>query len=119
MLTDVLSFVISLLRLRLENHVHWRKFWKEYGNITPFATRGRKYIRKSLLRSLAAYHGLVSEEKLDSYFGAKDAAFEEEIDVEKEVKSDIAHLVAKIKAKKSYGREFVGQWFDKSEEDEA
>ncbi|KAN0083504.1 hypothetical protein V8E54_002592 [Elaphomyces granulatus] len=34
----------------------------------------------------------LSEGKLDSFFGAEDAAFENEIDVEKEVKSDIAHL---------------------------
>ncbi|KAN0083385.1 hypothetical protein V8E54_002473 [Elaphomyces granulatus] len=100
-------FVISLLRLRIDNHVRWRQFWKEYSNVTPFATRGRKYIRKSMLRSLAAYHGLVNEEKLDSFFGVEDAAFEDEIDVEKEVKSDIAHLVSKIKAKTSHGRNSI------------
>src|SRR6266566_5164635 len=78
-LTDVPSFIISLLRLRIDNHVHWRRFWKDYGNMTPFATRGKKYIRKSMLRSLATYHGLMSEEKLDSFFGAKDTTlFENE-----------------------------------------
>jgi hypothetical protein len=71
-----------------------------------------------MLRSLAAYHGLVSEEKLDSFFGTEEAAFENEIDVEKEVKSDIAHLVSKIKAKTSHSREFAGQWFEKSEADD-
>jgi len=61
----------------------------------------------------------MSEEKLDSFFGAKDTTlFENEIDVDKEVKSDIAHLVAKIKAKTSLGREFLGRWFEKREEDE-
>ncbi|KAN0083510.1 hypothetical protein V8E54_002598 [Elaphomyces granulatus] len=99
----------------IDNHIHWRQFWKDYGNVTPFATRGRKYIRKSMLHSLAAYHGILSEEKLDSFFGVEDAAFEKEIDVEKEVKSDIAHLVSKIKAKTSHGREFAGQWFEEDD----
>jgi hypothetical protein len=40
LLTDVLSFVTSLLRLRIDNHIHWRQFWMDYGNVTPFATCG-------------------------------------------------------------------------------